>query len=222
MLTIDTCWVYLTRTMRSRLEAAPDMRPAFASGDNRAMGFTSLETSRLSIRRFAVDDLADLVEYRRDPTVALYQDWGLEWSLVEAQRYLEHSDEPELGTPGEWTQFAVVDRISGRLCGDIGVHFIETQPSTVELGVTMSSEFQGIGLAAEAVRSVTSWLFSEFDLHRVFAHVDARNVPARALLCSLGYRQEAELQEADWFKGEWSTLCVYAILAKEWPHSANG
>ena len=197
------------------------MRPPFASGDNRAMGFTALETSRLLIRRFAVDDLADLVEYRRDPTVALYQGWNLEWSLVDAQRYLEHSDEPELGTPGEWTQLAVVDRTSGRVCGDIGVHFIEAQPSTVEVGVTMSSEFQGLGLAAEAMRSVLAWLFSEFDLHRVFAHVDARNIPARALLTSLGFRQEAELQEADWFKGEWSTLCVYAILAEEWPQEAD-
>jgi hypothetical protein len=24
------------------------------------------------------------------------------------------------------------------------------------------------------------------------------------------------LVEADWFKGEWSTLCVYAILDREW------
>ena len=197
------------------------MRPPFASGDNQVMGFTALETSRLLIRRFAVDDLADLVEYRRDPMVALYQDWDLEWSLVDAQGYLEHSDEPELGTPGEWTQLAVVDRTSGRLCGDIGIHFIEAQPSTVEVGVTMSSEFQGLGLAAEAMRSVLAWLFTEFDLHRVFARVEARKCPARALLPMLGFRQEAELQEAAWFKGKWSTLCVYAILAEEWPQEAN-
>ena len=178
-----------------------------------------LETSRLLVRRFVENDLADLVAYRRDPSVALYQDWDLDWSLVDAQGYLEHSDEPKLGTQGEWTQLAVVDRTSGRLCGDIGVHFIEAQPSTVEVGVTMSSEFQGLGLAAEAMRSVLAWLFSEFDLHRVFAHVDARNVPARALLTSLGFRQEAKLREADWFKGEWTTLCVYAVLANEWlPH----
>lgn len=73
----------------------------------------------------------------------------------------------------------------------------------------------------EQPREALVWLFSEFDLHRVFAHVDARNVPARALLTSLGFRQEAELREADWFKGEWSTLCVYAILAEEWPREAD-
>jgi RimJ/RimL family protein N-acetyltransferase len=62
---------------------------------------------------------------------------------------------------------------------------------------------------------VTS-LFFEFDLHRVIAHVDARNTAARGLLTGLGFRQEAELREADWFKGEWTLLCMYAVLAGEW------
>jgi aminoglycoside 6'-N-acetyltransferase len=180
------------------------------------MALAALETSRLSIRRFVEDDLTDMVDYRVDPMVALYQDWDLDWSLAEAQRYLESSDEPKLGTQGEWTQLAIVDRTSGRLCGDIGIHFIQAQPSTVEVGVTMSPTFQGLGLASEAMRSVVSWLFSEFDLHRVVAHVDARNIAARGLLTSLGFRQEAELREADWFKGEWTTLYIYAVLAGEW------
>lgn len=168
------------------------------------------------VRRFMTDDLADLVEYRHDPEVARYQDWDLDWSLADAQKFLEISDEPEFGTQGEWTQLAVVDRTSGRLRGDIGIHFIEAQPSTGEVGVTMSRECQGLGLATEAMRSVVSWLFSDLSLHRVFAHVDARNVLARAVLTRLGFRQEAEPRKADWFKDEWTTLCIYAVLAEEW------
>jgi len=32
----------------------------------------------------------------------------------------------------------------------------------------------------------------------------------------LGFRCEARLMEADWFKGEWSSLRVYAHLRREW------
>jgi RimJ/RimL family protein N-acetyltransferase len=32
----------------------------------------------------------------------------------------------------------------------------------------------------------------------------------------LGFRCEARLVEADWFKGEWSTLRVYATLNRQW------
>ena len=186
------------------------------------MTFTPLETSRLLIRRFVADDLAGLVQYRADPEVARYQDWDLDWSLFDAEKLLETLDEPELGTQGEWTQLAVVNRTSGRLCGDIGIHFVEAQPSTVEVGVTMSRECQGLGLATEAMRSVISRLFSDFSLHRVFAHVDARNLPARAVLNGLGFREEAVLREADWFKGEWTTLCIYAVLAEEWTRESTG
>jgi RimJ/RimL family protein N-acetyltransferase len=32
----------------------------------------------------------------------------------------------------------------------------------------------------------------------------------------LGFRCEARHVEADWFKGEWTTLRVYAVLEREW------
>jgi len=88
--------------------------------------------------------------------------------------------------------------------------------------VTMSREYQGLGSATEAMRSVVSWLFSEFRLHRVFAHVDARNLPACAVLTGPRFREEAVLREADWFKSEWTTLCVYAVLTEEWSRESTG
>ena len=182
---------------------------------NQPMESIVLETERLTIRRFIEDDLPAIVAYRRDPAVARYQDWDEDWSLEDAHGHLEPDDGPEFGIRGRWTSFAVVERASGRLCGDVAVHFVEAQPSTVELGITFSGDFQGQGIAEEALRSVMAWLFSEFNLHRVFAYVDARNTPARSLLTRLGFRQEAELREADWFKGEWTTLCIYAVLASE-------
>lgn len=60
-----------------------------------------------------------------------------------------------------------------------------------------------------------SWLFTDFGLHRMFAQVDARDTSARSLLVRLGFRQEAELRDADCFNGEWTTLCIYAVLRSE-------
>lgn len=181
------------------------------------MEFNTLETPHVVVRTLSESDLAGLVAYRCDPDVARYQDWNSDFSQAEARSLLPNLDDPELGTPGRWTQLAIAERESGRLCGDIGIHFLEEQPLTVEVGITLSGEFQGDGYGFEAMRSVIDWLFSEFGLHRVFAHVDVRNAPARALLGRLGLRQEAELIEADWFKGQWTTLCMYAVLAGERP-----
>jgi RimJ/RimL family protein N-acetyltransferase len=117
-----------------------------------------------------------------------------------------------------WSSLAKVD---GRW-RKVGQGLGRERGTPSKLEVTLSNELQGVGSATEAFRSALAWSFSDFDIHRVFAHVEARNAPARALLTSLGLRQEAELREADWFKGEWTTLCIYAVLGKERSQQANG
>ena len=77
----------------------------------------------------------------------------------------------------------------------------------------MSSETPD-DFAAEAQRQMQA--YEEHGLHRVYAEADDRNVPVHRLLERLGFRCEARLVEADWFKGEWATLRVYAALRREW------
>ena len=122
------------------------------------------------------------------------------------------------GAPGEWVQLAAVDRASGALCGDCAVRVEERM---AELGVTFAPEHQGRGLAREALTAVIGRLFGEHGLHRVFAETDDRNAGVHRLFERLGFRCEARLVEADWFKGEWSTLRLYAILNREWRRHEN-
>ncbi|MDQ5872047.1 MAG: GNAT family N-acetyltransferase, partial [Acidobacteriota bacterium] len=52
-------------------------------------------------------------------------------------------------------------------------------------------------------------------LHRVFAVADARNLRAIALVERVGMRREGEFLDAEWFKGEWVSTVVYALLETE-------
>jgi RimJ/RimL family protein N-acetyltransferase len=175
-----------------------------------------LLTDRLSLRPFRVDDLEAFVAYRSDPEVARYQSWECPYSLSAARAFLSSQCELAFGQPGEWLQLAIVDRATGTVSGDCAVRLATDQPETAELGVTMAQAHQGKGLAAEALMALLTELFKHRGMHRVFAEADDRNVPARRLLERLGFRCEARLVEADWFKGEWSTLRIYAMLAREW------
>jgi RimJ/RimL family protein N-acetyltransferase len=58
--------------------------------------------------------------------------------------------------------------------------------------------------------------FFELGARRVVARVDARNTASRALLERLGMRQEANLIENEWIKGELTSEVDYAVLAREW------
>ena len=133
--------------------------------------------------------------------------------MIEAQPV---GDLPE---PGEWTQLAVRDRGDGSLHGDVAVRRLPDQPDTFEIGYTLAPRSQHQGLATEAVRRVLDFLFTEAGAHRVVAFADARNSQSIRLLQRLGLRHESTNVEGDWFKGEWTTLEGYALLARE--HAAS-
>ena len=172
-------------------------------------------TERLRLRPFEVDDLPAFAAYRSDPDVARYQSWDKTFSMADAERFLAEQRDVEFGTPGVWVQLAAIDRETGALCGDCAVSVAPDQP-TAELGVTFAPEHQGRGLAGEALAAVITRLFEKHGIHRVHAETDDRNVAVHRLFERLGFRHEARLVEADWFKDEWTTVRVYAILRGEW------
>ena len=173
-------------------------------------------TDRLVLRLLRREDVPAFAAYRRDPEVARYQGWDTAYSEADGERLVAGQDGVELGAPGPWVQVAALDRATGELCGDCAVHVVTDQPQTAEVGVTLSPARQGSGLASEALAAVVTRLFERHGMHRVYARADDRNAAVQRLLERLGFRCEARLVEADWFKGEWTTLRIYAVLRAEW------
>jgi len=173
-------------------------------------------TERLTLRRFVAEDLPAFVSYRSDREVARYQSWDTTYSMADAERFLASQRDAEFGKPGAWVQLAAIDRSTGRLAGDCATRVVNDQPATTEIGVTFSLGHQGSGLAGEALTAVISKLFQDHALHRVYAQADDRNHAVHRLFDRLQFRCEARLIDADWFKGEWSTVRVFAVLRREW------
>jgi RimJ/RimL family protein N-acetyltransferase len=172
-------------------------------------------TERLVLRLLQAEDVPAFAAYRSDPEVARYQGWD-SYTVADGERLVAAQRGVDFGDTGPWVQVAAIDRETGALRGDCGVRVVDDQPRTAELGVTFAPASQGSGLAAEALGAVVTRLFAEHDLHRVYARADDRNLRVHRLLERLGFRCEARLVEADWFKGEWTTLRTYAVLRREW------
>ena len=181
-------------------------------------------TERLVLRMMEASDVPAFAAYRSDPAVARYQGWDPSYSVADGERLVAAQQGVAFGEPGPWIQVAAVDRATGALCGDCAVHVETDQPRTAEVGVTFAPATQGSGLATEALGALVTRLFEAHDLHRVHAQADDRNVAVHRLLERLGFRCEGRLVEADWFKGEWTTLRTYAVLRREWrqkPSASN-
>ncbi|MCC7360137.1 MAG: GNAT family N-acetyltransferase [Anaerolineales bacterium] len=175
----------------------------------------SIETPRLTLRRFQDADVAALAAYRNDPEVARYQSWE-SISLARAQAFVQEQRDLAPGLPGEWFHFAIVLRETGQLIGDVGLNVLVQDVRQAQLGLTLDRAYQGQGLGGEAATAALDYAFINLDLHRVMAVVDVLNTPAVALLERIGLRREGHFLKNAWFKGRWADEYLYALLQAEW------
>ena len=174
-----------------------------------------LTSARLRLRPLHRDDAEALCAYRSLPEVARYQGWDT-FGPDDAARLIESQLTAEPDVPGTWFQLAIVHSSTGVVIGDCGLHCPKESPRQMEIGITLAPGYQGRRYAEEAVGCLLDDLFGRLDKHRVFAHVDVLNRPAVALCRRLGFRQEAHFVEHLWFKGQWGSEYVFAMLKRDW------
>lgn len=173
-----------------------------------------IETPRLSLRRFRLDDTDSFAAYRADPEVARYQGWD-SCTRDDAVAFIEAQLARPPFEPGRWTQVAVELTRDRAHIGDCALRMESAAARQAELGFTFASGYQGRGFATEAVSHLLTYAFERLRLHRVFAVADARNLRAISLLARVGMRREGEFRDAEWFKGEWTSTVLYAVLEGE-------
>lgn len=180
-------------------------------------GFRPLVGERVIVRRFRDEDAATLAEYRSDPDVARYQSWTPPYPEADAAAFIRllRGDVP--GTPGEWFQYAVEERATGKHVGDVASHTHDEPEGQATIGVTFAAAAQGRGLAIEALTLLIDHLIEQTGARRVVADCDPRNDRVVALLERLGMRREAHhLASYPMPDGSWSDEYVYATLVDEW------
>lgn len=177
-----------------------------------------IETERLRLRRFAMDDLDGLAAIQSRPEVARFLYWEarereeVEPALAQFIAAGEISGEAD----DESLSLAVERREDGALLGYLSIWLRSRQHRQAEIGFVFHPDAQGKGYAGEAARELLVLAFERLGAHRTFGRTDARNQASAALMRRLGMRQEAHLREAEIFKGEWGDELVFAILEHEW------
>ena len=98
-----------------------------------------------------------------------------------------------------------------QIIGDVGLHFIQDQNDTVELGCTISKSFQGNGFATEALTSIKDFLLHELGKKKLKGSVDPRNLASIKMLKNIGMSQIDFYEKSYNLKGEWVDDAVYQL-----------
>jgi ribosomal-protein-alanine N-acetyltransferase len=161
-----------------------------------------VETRRLHLRPFTIDDLIDHTALYIDPAVTRYLPQGpFVGPEVEARsrRAVEHFVRHwERHGFGVW---AVTDRTTGRLLGQCGLNRLpggsrtgDGAPTDVEVLYALERAAWGAGLATEAARAALAHGFDRVGLERIVALAHPGNLGSRRVMEKLGMRLADEIE----------------------------
>jgi RimJ/RimL family protein N-acetyltransferase len=181
--------------------------------------FTTIETERLRLRRFAPGDVAPFHAYRASSDVARFQSWG-HYTIEEAERFVREMTGHDPGVPGDPFQFAVARRTDDVLVGDCMLALDAGDPANAEIGYTVSPAHQGNGYAVEAARALLGYTFGRHEVALVRAVTDTRNAPSIAVAERIGMRLVGTVHTT--FKGEPCDEHTYEITRAAWEGPRRG
>ncbi|MEO6705452.1 MAG: GNAT family protein [Ginsengibacter sp.] len=173
-----------------------------------------LETKRIKLRPIEINDNEEVFKYRSDAETNQYQGF-VPKELKEVDEFIAKNP-TEFNQPESWFQLVIIEKESGEIIGDVGVHFIGEDGFQCELGCTVSKKQQGKGFATEAMKITIDYLFNSLNKHRIIGSVDPENVSSIRLLERLSFRKEAHFKESLWVDEKWVDDVIYGLLKKEW------
>lgn len=143
-----------------------------------------IETERLALRRFRLDDLDKFVRLLADPEVIRYIGDHSREKIEQRLRYFISLYEPH--GFGMW---AVMHKDTGAMIGWCGLVFLDETPE-VEVGYGVARDFWGKGLMTEAARAALRYGFERAGLERIVAVAMPDNLASRRIMEKLGMRYE--------------------------------
>lgn len=146
-----------------------------------------LETPRLALRPFTNSDHDAIHAVYADPEVMRYVGHGAHRTAAETARALRgYAD--ALRARG-YGFVAVIERSTGAVIGDAGLHPLAGRGPDVELGYTLARAAWGRGYATEVAGALIEHAFGSLGVPRVMAQVEPDNARSRRVLEKLGMTQ---------------------------------
>lgn len=169
-----------------------------------------IDTARLQLRQYTLDDLDDLAQILSNPKVMRYsprgpipQDKVIQVTQEILEFFVKHWQQHGFGV------WAVLDKQLDRLIGHCGLNFLPNSPE-VEVLYRFDQNYWNKGIATEATKASLRYGFETVKLERIVAitapeHTASRRVMEKA---GLKYEKDAHFYNLD--------VVYYAISRAMW------
>ena len=175
-----------------------------------------IESTRLILRPFTLQDVGAALEYQSNPDVVKYLPWSVRDAAEVEVAVARAMGQTTFDSENDYLSLALERRVDGRMIGQLNAMYISEANQCAEIGYVLNPAFGGNGYATESSDALVGALFDTQMFRRVVARMDVRNVASQAVARRLGFRREAYFVEDKFLKGEWISSLVFATLHGQW------
>ena len=177
-------------------------------------GTQRLETERLVLRRFTIEDAAAMYKnWAADEEVTKYLTWPPHPNQEASQRFIE--DWVKAYASEKYYQWAIVCKEKGEPIGSIAVVSMNEDVSMMQVGYCIGKAWWHNGITAEALKAVMDFLFDMVEANRLESRHDPRNPNSGKVMKKCGMKYEGTLRSADRNNQGVCDACYYALLKSE-------
>lgn len=173
----------------------------------------TLETERLLLRPFCMDDVEAVASYSHNMQAMRFMDLPPQtWDST--RRFVAGLvEEGQPNAKGDW-HFAVdLKERPGALIGAARIGVPDPGHShEASLGYAMNSRHWGVGYATEAARRLLRFGFDELGLERIWAFAAVDNAASRRVMVKSGMRLEGILRRHRLLSSGWRDSALYACV----------
>ena len=173
----------------------------------------TLETKRLTLRAFTLEDapcVAELAGDKRisDSTLLIPYPYTLEDAIGWIETH------PERAIRGEGYSFALTLK-TGELMGGFGLS-TNLEHARAEIGYWLGLPYWNGGYTTEAARAILNWGFENLALERIQAHVFAGNTGSIRVQEKLGMTLEGRMKKYYRKDGAFLDVELRSVLLEDW------
>lgn len=171
-----------------------------------------METERLKLREFVIEDAMAIYEIAKDEGVGLHGGWPPHTSVDNSEDILANI----LMRDG---QFAIIEKVTGKVIGAVG---ISKDPQRCNddvrmLGYWIGKDYWGKGYATEAANAALTYAFETLNLPLVSCYHYAYNRRSENVIKKLGFQYEGYLRQGTKrFDGEILDDVAYSMTREEY------
>lgn len=179
------------------------------------IGTRTVETERLTLRKFDYADDDDMLRYWiSDPLIQ---------SMYSEPTYTNKQEVRELLSKyiysyekDDYYRWAVILDETNECIGQIAFFLVNSKNHFGEIEYCIGSKFQRKGLATEAIKAVIQFGFENINFHKIqVCHKDG-NIASKKVIEKCGFRYEGTLRDFFYINNKYVGRLYYSLIKEEW------